>query len=82
MLLADMDLDAGMVRFLMKTKSPYSVLDALNNLHRLDQSYWTALVSNGLPGLEIIRRAQALASKQQPNQEQVQNMLIFCRSPI
>jgi pilus assembly protein CpaE len=78
-LLADMDLDAGMVRFLMKTKSPYSVLDALNNLHRLDASYWNALISNGLPGLEIIAAPQALASKQQPNQEQMQNMLTFCR---
>jgi len=78
-LLADMDLDAGMIRFLMKTKSPYSVLDALNNLHRLDQSYWNALVSNGLPGLEIISAPQALVSKQQPNQEQMQNMLTFVR---
>jgi pilus assembly protein CpaE len=78
-LLADMDLDAGMVRFLMKTKSPYSVLDALNNLHRLDQSYWNALISNGLPGLEIISAPQALVSKQQPNQEQMQNMLTFVR---
>ena len=78
-LLADMDLDAGMIRFLMKTKSPYSVLDALNNLHRLDLSYWNALISNGLPGLEIIAAPQALASKQQPNQEQMQNMLNFCR---
>jgi pilus assembly protein CpaE len=79
-LLADLDLDAGMVRFLMKTKSPYSVLDAVNNLHRLDQSYWNALISNGLPGLEIIAAPQALASKQQPNQEQLSNMLTFCRS--
>jgi pilus assembly protein CpaE len=78
-LLADLDLDVGMVRFLMKTKSPYSVLDAVNNLHRLDLSYWNALISNGLPGLEIIAAPQALASKQQPNQEQVQNMLSFCR---
>jgi len=78
-LLADMDLDAGMIRFLMKTKSPYSVLDALNNLHRLDQSYWNALISNGLPGLEIISAPQALVSKQQPNQEQMQNMLTFVR---
>jgi pilus assembly protein CpaE len=78
-LLADMDLDAGMIRFLMKTKSPYSVLDALNNLHRLDQSYWSALISNGLPGLEVISAPQALVSKQQPNQEQVQNMLTFVR---
>jgi len=78
-LLADMDLDAGMVRFLMKSKSPYSVLDALNNLHRLDQNYWNALISNGLPGLEVIAGPQALASRQQPNQEQVLNMLTFCR---
>jgi pilus assembly protein CpaE len=78
-LLADMDLDAGMIRFLMKTKSPYSVLDALNNLHRLDQSYWNALISNGLPGLEIIAAPQVLVSKQQPNQEQMQNMLTFVR---
>ncbi len=78
-LLADMDLDAGMVRFLMKSKSPYSVLDALNNLHRLDQNYWTALISNGLPGLEVIAGPQSLASRQQPNQEQMLNMLTFCR---
>src|SRR5713226_7738556 len=78
-LLADMDFEAGMVRFLMKTKSPYSVLDALNHLHRLDQSYWNALISNGLPGLEIISAPQALVSKQQPNQEQMQNMLTFVR---
>ena len=78
-LLADLDLDAGMIRFLMKSKSPYSVLDALNNLHRLDASYWNALISNGMPGLEIIAAPQALASKQQPNQEQMQNMLTFCR---
>ena len=28
-----------MVGFLMKTKSPYSIADAVNNLQRLDQSY-------------------------------------------
>jgi pilus assembly protein CpaE len=78
-LLADLDLDVGMIRFLMKTKSPYSVLDAMNNLHRLDQSYWNALISNGLPGLEVIAAPPALPSKQQPNQDQVQNMLTFVR---
>ena len=62
-LLADLDLDVGMIRFLMKTKSPYSVLDAMNNLHRLDQSYWNALISNGLPGLESSpRRLRCLPS--------------------
>ena len=34
----------------MKVKSPYSILDAVKNLQRLDASYWRALVSNGIPG--------------------------------
>jgi pilus assembly protein CpaE len=53
-LIADMDQDAGLVSFLLKTKSPYSMMDAAQNLHRLDASYWKALVSNGIPGLEMI----------------------------
>src|SRR6266536_572302 len=32
-LLADLDLDSGMVGFITKTKSVYSILDAINNLH-------------------------------------------------
>jgi pilus assembly protein CpaE len=79
-LLADFDVDAGIVGFLMKVKSPYSVLDAINNLHRLDISYWKALVSNGLPGLEIIPAPSALALKQQPKQEQLRHVLGFLRS--
>ena len=62
-LLADLDLDAGMVGFITKTKSVYSILDAVNNLHRLDIHYWKALVSNGIPGVEIVASPLALASK-------------------
>jgi pilus assembly protein CpaE len=53
-LLVDFDFDAGLLSFLFKTKSSYSLLDAAENLHRLDSSYWKAVVSNGIPGLEII----------------------------
>jgi pilus assembly protein CpaE len=53
-LLADLDLEAGMIQFLMKTDSPYSVLDAVTNVHRLDGCFWKALVSNGTPRLEVI----------------------------
>ena len=62
-LLTDLDLDAGMVGFITKTKSVYSILDAINNLHRLDIHYWKALVSNGIPGVEIVASPLALASK-------------------
>ena len=78
-LLADLDLDAGMVGFITKTKAVYSILDAVNNLHRLDISYWKALVSNGIPGVEIVSSPLALASKQQPKDDQVRQVLAFAR---
>jgi len=78
-LLADLDLDAGMVAFITKTKAVYSILDAVNNLHRLDISYWKALVSNGIPGVEIVSSPMTLASKTQPNDEQIRNVLAFAK---
>ena len=78
-LLADLDLDSGMVAFITKTKSVYSILDAVNNLHRLDIHYWKALVSNGIPGVEIVAAPLALASKQQIKDEQVRHVLGFAR---
>jgi pilus assembly protein CpaE len=54
-LLADMDMDSGMVGFLMKAKGQYSIVDAAQNVHRLDLSYWSALVSSHKQGkLEVI----------------------------
>jgi len=78
-LLADLDLDSGMVAFITKTKSVYSILDAVNNLHRLDIHYWKALVSNGIPGVEIVAAPLALASKQQNKDDQVRHVLGFAR---
>jgi pilus assembly protein CpaE len=78
-LLMDLDLDAGLVGFITKTKSVYSILDAINNLHRLDISYWKALVSNGIPGVEIVSSPLALASKQQPRDDQLRQILGFAR---
>jgi pilus assembly protein CpaE len=78
-LLADLDLDAGMIAFLTKTKSVYSILDAVNNIHRLDISYWKALVSNGIPGVEIVSSPPTLASKQQPKDDQIRHVIAFAR---
>jgi len=78
-LLADMDFDSGMVHFLMKTKSTYSVQDAFNNLHRLDMSFWKAIVSNGTPRLEIISAPSPVCLRQQPRPEQLQQVLRFVR---
>ncbi len=78
-LLADMDFDSGMVHFLMKTKSTYSVQDAFNNLHRLDMSFWKAIISNGIPRMEVISAPSPVCLRQQPRPEQLQQVLRFVR---
>ena len=79
-LLADLDLDAGLIGFLTKAKPGYSILDAVSNLHRLDVSYWKALVSNGIPGVEIIAAPGATADKTFPQKEQLRQLFSFLRS--
>ena len=78
-LLADLDLNAGMVAFLTKSKSQYSIADASNNLHRLDASYWKALVSNNSPNLDVISAPTAMAAKQEPMPEKLRQVLKFAR---
>jgi pilus assembly protein CpaE len=78
-LLADFDMDAGMVRFFLKTKSPYSVLDAASNVERLDLNFWKALISNGTPRLEIIQAPQASGTPP-PAEESLRHVLRFARS--
>jgi pilus assembly protein CpaE len=79
-LLADFDLHSGMVQFFMKTKSAYSVEDAFNNLHRLDTSYWKALISNGTPRLEIISAPDPATLSTFPTPEQMTKVLNFVRT--
>lgn len=79
-LLADLDLQSGIVGFLMKVKSPYSVLDAVQNLHRLDLSYWNALVAAEWPGLDIIAAPAGYLPKDPVPGESLGKVLTFVRS--
>jgi len=79
-LLVDLDLQSGIVGFLMKAKSPYSVLDAVQNLHRLDLSYWRALVASGWPGLEIIAAPTGYLPKDPVSGESLGQVLTFVRT--
>lgn len=78
-LLADFDMDAGLVGFLMKSKSRFSVLDAMANTHRLDINYWRALVSNGMPGLGVIKAPGALTTRETPKEDDLRHVLRFVR---
>ena len=79
-LLADLDLSAGMISFLMRSQSPYTVLDAVHNLHRLDLNYWKALCSNGYPGLEVVSAPPICSTQAMPEPEQLRHVLSFARS--
>jgi pilus assembly protein CpaE len=78
-LLADLDLQSGVVGFLMKVKSPYSVLDAVQNLYRLDVSYWNALVSAEWPGLDIVAAPAEYLPKDPVAAESLAKVVAFVR---
>jgi pilus assembly protein CpaE len=79
-LLADMDLDAGMIGFFMKSQGRYSVIDAIANAHRLDLSFWKALVSNGHPGVEVITAPQTKAGPPVQRLEEFRTIIPFVRA--
>ncbi len=79
-LLADFDLDTGMVGFLMKSQGRYSLMDAVANLHRLDLSFWKALVSNGTPGVEVIMAPPMAATSWHHKREELKHIIPFVRS--
>jgi pilus assembly protein CpaE len=78
-LLADLDLQTGLIGFLLKAKSAYSIADAVNNLQRLDHSYWQGLVSNGIPNMEIITAPSTPAAKK-VSAAHLKQVLAFART--
>jgi pilus assembly protein CpaE len=79
-LLADLAMSAGVVGFLTDSKTQYSILDAVRNIHRLDLSYWKALISNGTPRLEVITAPTAPVVDEALDPEPFRDVLRFVRS--
>lgn len=82
-LLADLDLSGGMVEFLLKCKSQYSVIQAMQNSHRLDENFWQSLVSNAIPNvpkLDVLTGPPPTAQRQQMPVERLSAVLQFARS--
>jgi pilus assembly protein CpaE len=63
-LLADFDLFAGQVAFMMHVNSAHSVVDAAQSVQRMDREYWNRLISRTADGVHIIQ-SPALASAQE-----------------
>jgi pilus assembly protein CpaE len=79
-LLADLDLTSGLLGFLMKTPSSYSILDAIKNLSRLDESLWKALIVEHRPGLSVIPAPAAFSRWDHPDENRLRQVLQFMRT--
>ncbi len=79
-LLADLDLTSGMTGFLMKVASNYSILDAVSNLSRLDESLWKALVSEWKPGIDVIPSPEDFSYGNAPSRDEWRQVIRFMRS--
>jgi pilus assembly protein CpaE len=77
-LLADLDVIGGNVRFLMRSRTPSSILDAMEMTRGLDVPTWNQMVSNGHPGLEVIS-APAAGVPRLPEQRELERVLNFAR---
>jgi Flp pilus assembly CpaE family ATPase len=53
-LLADLDVNAGLVSLICGLEARYSLLDVVNNIHRLDSTCWEAMVTRHSEGLHIL----------------------------
>lgn len=79
-LLMDLDLAAGIIRMLVKSKARYSVMDALNNVQRLDPTYWKAIISNGIPNLEVLGGPAEVYPVEAANPDAIRQVVRFART--
>ena len=80
-LLMDLDGAANSIAFLMNVKSSYTILDASNDILRLDRDLWAKLVASGPDGVDIIQSAgPACQEEQWPKAERVRFVIRFVRS--
>jgi len=76
-LLADLDVNGGMVSFMMNCAAEHSILDAVSNIHRLDLS-WDSVVAHGENDLHIVR-SPGLLGADDPDASKIGDVLTFVR---
>jgi Flp pilus assembly CpaE family ATPase len=77
-LLVDLDLDCGMIAFLMSAETEYSILEAAANLDRLEASFWGGLVGHYPGGLEVLR-SPSVPGAPAPDLERIYQVLMVAQ---
>ncbi|MCU1234287.1 MAG: response regulator receiver protein [Candidatus Solibacter sp.] len=78
-LLADLDLNAGLVSFLMNAEAEHTILDAVTNAQFLDRSFWDRQVAHGFGGVDVVRSPNLLGIEAEQMQG-IQDVLAMIRT--
>ena len=78
-LLTDLDLNGGTAGFLLGAGSEYSVLDAVGNVDRLDDSFWEGLVAQCPEDLDVLC-SPSLPGVIEPDQDGLRQVLGVIRT--
>jgi Flp pilus assembly CpaE family ATPase len=79
-LLADLDVSGAALGFLTGAKSTYSILNAADDLLRLDKDFWEKVVGNGPEDLEVLPLAAPISSDEQIRPDRIRYVLRFLRT--
>jgi pilus assembly protein CpaE len=79
-LAADFDVAAGLLGFWMRASGTYSVLDAAQNLDRLDLSLWKGIVNTVQPRLDVLRAPGEAPISELPGPRRFVEVLRFARA--
>jgi pilus assembly protein CpaE len=79
-LLLDLDLESGSAGVLTNVNPKYSILDLLDNLHRLDESLLESLVAEHESGLHVLPSPHDPADRREVKADQLRTVLRLLRS--
>jgi pilus assembly protein CpaE len=79
-LLLELDVCSTGASFLLKPDSKYTLLDAAQNLHRLDAHLWSGIVCSPRDGLDLLRAPGAAGLSDAPTAERIRQVLRFART--
>jgi Flp pilus assembly CpaE family ATPase len=79
-LFLDLDVSSAGASFLMKASSAYTVLDATQNLHRLDTNFWRGIVSSPQERIDLLQAPGAIAFSDPLDTDRVRHVLRYAQS--
>ena len=79
-LFLDLDVGSSGASFLMKAASTHTLLDAAQNLHRLDANLWKGMICSPKEGVDLLQAPGAVGLSDAVAADRVRHILRFARS--